>query len=113
PFLNAPERSESSGLPEAAQTRVRSYKPAYSWEPHPFAPYQMANNNANIRGIKGRIAQLSKRAEIVAAAEASGQESKTTECAGYKVVENVVENRGELGFPGKPSAAGRAAPERD
>ena len=58
-----------------------------------FAQYQLTNNGANIRRMKQRIEQL-KRME--------GQETKETEFEGFKVVENVEENRIQLIFPGKP-----------
>lgn len=112
-FQKAPESLETSSLPESDKDLVRAYKPAYSWEPHPFAPYQMSNNNANARRIKARIEQLSRRAEVVAAVEASGQESRTTECGGYKVIENVVENRVQLVFPGKPAEVVRSILKRN
>ena len=37
---------------------VRNYKPAYSWEPHPFPPYSLSNNNANIRRLEKRLIEI-------------------------------------------------------
>jgi len=60
-----------------------------------FANYQLTNNGANIRRMKQRIEELETR---------TGQETKETEFEGFKVVENVEENRIQLIFPGKPEA---------
>ncbi len=60
-----------------------------------FANYQLTNNSANIRRMKQRIESL-KASE--------GQETTEKELDGFKVVENVEENRIQLIFPGKPSA---------
>lgn len=65
-----------------------------------FADYQLTNNNANIRRMKDRIAQLERASEA---------EHKETEFQGIvRVVENVEENRVQLFFPGKPDADVRA-----
>lgn len=65
-----------------------------------FADYELKNNNANARRIKARIAELERNA---------GRESVEREVAGgVRLVENAEENRLQLFFPGKPSAAVRA-----
>ena len=60
-----------------------------------FPQYELTNNNANIRRMKERLVDLESR---------EGQETKETEHDGFRVVENVEENRTQLIFPGKPSA---------
>lgn len=63
-----------------------------------FAPYQLSNNNANIRRIEQRIEQLQAAAE---------REDVTIEGRGYIYREDVADNRACFAFPGKPSDAVR------
>lgn len=58
-----------------------------------FAGYQLTNNNTNIRRMKQRLTELESRI---------GQETKEKEHEGFRVVENVEENRIQIIFPGKP-----------
>lgn len=69
-----------------------------------FADYKLKNNNANIRRIKERIAQLE-------AAESA--ETVEYERAGVKVVESVEDNRLQLFFDGKPGADVRQTLKRN
>lgn len=85
----------AADLSEADKKLVREYVPAYSWEPHPFAPYQLSNLGANIRRIEQRIEHLKRNAT---------RERKEYEINGVKIVENVEENRVQIFFPGKPAA---------
>ena len=61
-----------------------------------FASYQLTNNNANIRRMKERVAQL----EATSEAESNSQVYQGV----CEVVENVDENRLQFLFDGKPSA---------
>lgn len=61
-----------------------------------FAAFQLTNNNANIRRMRKRIAQLEKASEA---------EDSEAEYDGFKVVENTEENRVQFLFDDKPSAA--------
>lgn len=88
--------SALEGLSESDQSLIKSYKPAYSWEPHPFAPYQLSNNNANIKNVQARIAQLEKT---------KAAPTKETEAGGVRVVDNAEDNRIQIFYPGKPDAA--------
>jgi hypothetical protein len=65
-----------------------------------FASYQLSNNNANIARMRKRLAQLESQRLAV---------HKEQDCDGFRLVENVEENRIQLVFPGKPSADVRAA----
>lgn len=100
-FVKDPASLESASLSEEDKVRIRSYQPAQSWEPHPYAPYQLQNNSANIRRIEKRIAELEQKAAR------TDEPSSITECRGYTVVANVAINRLQLKFPGKPSEAAR------
>lgn len=61
------------------------------------ADYQLTNNNANIRRIKQRIAELERRAEA--------KTSERSFSCGVRVVDNVEDNRLQMFFPGKPEEA--------
>lgn len=73
-----------------------------------FPDYALKNNNANVRRIKGRIAQLERRTAEVAAAEETGETQRVIECAGFNVVINLGLNRVQVKFPGKPDATVRS-----
>ncbi len=60
-----------------------------------FADYQLKNNNANIRRMKQRLAQLEANRK---------REGGELVFDGVKVVENVDENRVQFIFDGKPAA---------
>ena len=94
-FLKDPTTALLEGLSANERQRVENYKPAYSWEPHPFAPYELSNNNANIRRIKGRIQQLE--------AAAKAPEREAIEGNGWKVWEDRDENRVFICHDAKPS----------
>ena len=63
-----------------------------------FPGYALQNNNAQIRRLRGRIATLEAQA---------GDETTEEQIGAVQIVENVEENRLQLFFPGKPSAAFR------
>lgn len=58
-----------------------------------FMPFQLSNNNANIRRIRLRIEQLERAAQRV---------TRVEECAGYTYREDAEENRIMFIFEGKP-----------
>jgi hypothetical protein len=70
-----------------------------------FADFETKNNGANVRRLKGRIAEL-ERLNVVREA-AADSEPEEFACAGYVVVKNVAANRVQLRFPGKPPSAVR------
>lgn len=103
-WLKKPATLEAAELSESDKATIRNYKPAYSWEPHPFAPFELTNLGANIRRIKQRIAALEKQHAYAAA---FGAEIREHACNGYTVREAFGLNRVQVVFPGKPAAAVR------
>ena len=93
-FLKKPQSLELSDLDEKTKDLVRNYVPKYSWLKHPFEPWRLTNNSANMRTIEKRIEKL-KQLENSADYE--------YELGDVKVVENATENRIQIFFPGKPS----------
>lgn len=100
-FLKDPATLDAASLSDDDKNRIRTYQPAYSWEPHPYPPYRFQNNGGNIRRIEKRIAELER------SAARADQPSVVTECGGYTVVRNFELNRLQLKFPGKPAESVR------
>ena len=94
-YLKNPASLDTWNGPESAKELIRNYRPGYSWEPHPYAPYRLTNNNGNIRRIKQRIADLEKLSDL---------ETTTKKIGEIEIIQNVEENRTQAFFPGKPSA---------
>lgn len=97
-FLKDPATLDKAALSDDDKDRIRRYVTAYSWEPHPFPPYAMSNNNANLKRLKDRVKHIAARpaedAEVIV-----GE---------VRVVQNAGENRTQVFFPGKPSEKVRA-----
>lgn len=98
-YKKAPESEATqklmAGINEGYKNIIKNYVPRYSWEPHPFAPFELTNNNATIKTTKKRVIELEAK---------QGQESRETVVKGVRVVESVEENRIQLFFDGKPAA---------
>lgn len=94
-----PASLDTCGLSDADKARIVKYKPQYSWEPHPFAPFQLTNNSANIRRIKARLEAVSKAKATPAKEFDAGN--------GVRVEDDPPANRVRIFFPGKPDAAVR------
>lgn len=93
-FLKEPTSLDAAPFSEAIKARIRNYRPAYSWEPHPFAPYELTNNNANLRRMKSRIVGI-VHARSLPDSSMAGEHATLEDCP--------AENRVRLTFPGKPS----------
>ena len=72
-----------------------------------FAAYQLSNNNAEIKRMQGRVAVLERRAAAVHAADQAPavEPLELDDDDAPRLVENALEQRVQLMFPGKPSAA--------
>lgn len=86
-----------AALPEAYQKQIKLYVPEYSWTPHPFAPYELTNNNANLKRMKIRLAELEQKSEALEEHEELDQEMN-----GLIIRRNFAEDRLQLLFEGKP-----------
>lgn len=112
-WLKNPASLDKSDLSEACKERIRTYKPAYSWEPHPFAPYEISNNNAEIRRVRVRIVSLEKAAEEAAKVQqVTGEPAREETYEGFKIREDFQENRIMIVFPGKPEETTRQVLKR-
>lgn len=103
-YSKNPERFDFTGYTEEEKKRIVSYVPAYSWEPHPFARYQLTNNNAEIKRLRARVAELEAK-------ERRQQEAPTAELAagnGWRYIENREQDRLQIIFDEKPSEDLRA-----
>jgi hypothetical protein len=65
-YLKKPNSLLNSDLSEHAQKLIIGFVPEYSWIKHPFAPYQLSNNNATITNTKKRIEELESKERSVA-----------------------------------------------
>lgn len=87
------------GMSDAEAKRLDiKVKNAYSWNKQPYASYELQNNNAAIRSIKARIAELTKDKEVGFIG---------WEFNGGEAVANKEDNRLQLFFDEKPSAEKR------
>lgn len=97
------------GCPDLTPTEIARATAAMSgsaiYNDVPFAPYELSNNNANIRRLKERIAQIEK--EKQRAAENAGKEPVRGE--GYTLVENAEICRIQFLFDAKPDDETREA----
>jgi hypothetical protein len=60
-YLKKPALLDAIDLPENVKEKIRAYKPAYSWHPHPFTGFPLTNSSANLKRVRERIHQLSER----------------------------------------------------
>ena len=70
----------------------------------PYPSWALSNNNANIRRIKDRLAELEKEAQRAA----ENADAGPVEGDGYKLVENTELGRIQFIFEGKPDESTRA-----
>jgi len=73
-----------------------------SWQAPGFQAYELTNNNAEIKRLRGRIAEVEAKAQRIADA---GDEPTAREINGVRIVEDQADDRLRLFFPGKPAPA--------
>ena len=56
------------GVSESEADKIRNYKPTYSWEPHPYPPYSLANMRQQIAADRKRLALVEQMATRAATA---------------------------------------------
>jgi hypothetical protein len=91
-YTKNPASLDKSDLPEPAKKVIRDYVPQYTWEPHPFPPYALQNNNANIRRLK-------ERAQVVERKQSA--KDWTEEINGATIEYIPTENRIRIDFGGR------------
>jgi len=105
------------GLDDSATAALdEKIKNAHSWAQQPYPSYSLTNNNANIRRIEQRIAELKKRDAMLA--KDSNDENavpalKGWEFDGGSVVMNAEANRVQILFDEKPNEELRAELKRN
>jgi hypothetical protein len=60
-YLKKPSSLDKTELAEGVKKMIRNFVPQYSWIPSPIAPYQMTNNNANIKRLEVRVQELEQK----------------------------------------------------
>lgn len=95
-FLKDPASLNAAPLSEEHKAKVRQYKPQYSWEPHPIAPFEFTNLSANIRRMKQRLEGITRNQALPTV------EAESTNGNGIRLEDCPAENRVRLFFPGKP-----------
>jgi hypothetical protein len=94
-YLKTPATLDAAPISDADKARCRGYKQAYSWEPHPFAPFEISNAGANARRIQKRI-------EVLEARDASpAREPRIGD--GWQIEEDAADNRIAITFDEIPS----------
>lgn len=98
-FVKVPASIETAPISDSDKAICRRYQPAYSWEPHPFAPYRLSNAGANARRIRKRMDELEARATTPAREAIVGE--------GWMITEDASDNRVSITFAAIPAAAVR------
>lgn len=103
-YLKDPASLVTSGLDEEGQARVRLFKPENSWDKHPYASYELTNNNNNLRSAKIRLVDLQRDRKQQAE---TGPLDPIPFTGGTLEIDTDL-NRVQLFFGGKPDASIRS-----
>jgi hypothetical protein len=111
-FIKNPASLDTLSLSDKDKEVIRAYVARYSWEPHPFPPYALQNNTANIRRLKTRLEDLARRRNTPAA---PAHERIDPANNGWTVTirENAEEDTISIEFPGKPCEMTRTRLKRE
>jgi len=91
---------EKYDLTEGERKVVENYVPARSWEPHPFPPYKLTNNNARIRSTRKRLRALEAETEL---RRGKPDEEVVKVFDGGRIVYNYAINRVQIVFDERTS----------
>lgn len=69
-FLKTGKLDEA--LTDAERTLIQAFKPRYSFEPHPYAPYALSNLRGRISADKKRLESVKRRHARIERAESAG-----------------------------------------
>jgi hypothetical protein len=94
-YLKNPNTLDTAPITDADKARCRGYEPRYSWEPHPFAPFQLTNAGANARRIQKRIKDLETRDASAVREPHVGE--------GWRIDESANDNRISITFDAIPA----------
>jgi len=97
-YKKDPASLDKHELTDKERELITTYEPEYSWIPSPYAPYQMQNNNGNMKRVRDRIKRLESLATL---------DTTTKEHGEIEIVCNTEANRVQILFPGKSSEAVR------
>lgn len=87
-------------LPANEIEKIKNNMQFHSWYDAPFAPFELTNNNANIKRLKGRVAEITRLKERAS----ESQDNKYETPDGVTVVENAEIMRLQILFDDIPTA---------
>jgi hypothetical protein len=98
-WVKNPLSLETSELPESDKKLVRDWKPYYSYEKHPFQPFELQNNGAEIRRMTDRV-------EILKTKEFKAENVPADELTfdGGVIIQNYEIDRLQLKYDAKPDS---------
>ena len=104
--VNAYYKKEKTldGCPDLTDEQRRGIEKMWAmgwYKDRPYPPYELTNNNANIRRLKGRITEIQNEELKRECADLRGDDG-VVEGNGYTLVENREMNRIQFIFDGKP-----------
>lgn len=98
-YLKNPSSLDKVNISEKAKELIKTYVPTYSWTPHPFARFELSNNLANIKRLKGMV---KKYESLNTKANTTG--SKQFDFEGVAVIYNYEANRLQIKHDTKPNS---------
>ena len=93
-YKKNPDAVPSPILSPAIVEKIKAWTPPYPYVKSPFEPYQLQNNLANIKRMRGRVKELEAKANA---------DTTTTDYGAFQVVRNIEADRLQIIFDGKPA----------